>query len=694
MKAKENKISDGKTRMHNVRFYGLSPRGIKCMSFNSHSKKLALSRSDASIEIWDMNFAPFLERVIPASKNSSVEAIVWAESQNRLFSAGLTGEIVEWDLQTLQKRYSQLATGSSIWCMAINKDETQIAIGTEEGYINIFDIKNDELVYKTLFDKQEGRILCCKFDNSGNFLVTGSIDVIRIWSGKTGHAVKKMTMSRTESKKETIVWCLLVLKDFTIISGDSRGVVTIFDGKVGAQIESHQALRADCLALAINPEENLLMCTGVDPVIRIYAETIVKKDDLEISKWVKYLQRSLHDHDVNSLVIHNENIISGGVDGQIAVASYIKVKSPVTPSYGPFLRSPVSSGAKNMVLLRYTNYLELWRLGEKKKQFAYEEDERKIFALEKGPEKLLELKAVKDETITSCAISPDGSWIVYSTQNSIRMFVLDSSNEGPIKLVRIKDLNPAIVPSNNIFFSEDSNLFGLVNSINEVVLFKILSNGEFDLKQVIDTKKYIKDSINHLVLSKSGTYLALAGLCRSISVWKNQNGTFKYFTKLPKYTAQASAMAIHDSLPRIAVSFTNSKIFEYDLEEMCFTCSSHNQHVESLDSHCIRSILYDSRNPDVLVMHNDNTMFSLKKVDRRSSEDEESKRSRVSGDENGEKEEEDNVKELELIMKREYKHFIELAWAAEGELLAIGIDPVTMTEDLPPGLRIKKFGLS
>jgi U3 small nucleolar RNA-associated protein 4 len=31
-----------------------------------------------------------------------------------------------------------------------------------------------------------------------------------------------MTPGRDERKKETIVWCLAVTKDFTIISGDSR----------------------------------------------------------------------------------------------------------------------------------------------------------------------------------------------------------------------------------------------------------------------------------------------------------------------------------------------------------------------------------------------------------------------------------------------------------------------------------------
>ena len=69
---------------------------------------------------------------------------------------------------------------------------------------------------------------------------------------KTGHAIHKMTLSRNDAKKETIIWTIQVLQDFRIISGDSRGVITVWDGKLGTQIENHQALQADILALALN----------------------------------------------------------------------------------------------------------------------------------------------------------------------------------------------------------------------------------------------------------------------------------------------------------------------------------------------------------------------------------------------------------------------------------------------------------
>lgn len=73
-----------------------------------------------------------------------------------------------------------------------------------------------------------GRILCLTWDSSGNHIVTGSIDTVRIWNVNTGHAIHKMTTGRAISNRETIVWCLAVTDDFTIISGDSRFAITVY----------------------------------------------------------------------------------------------------------------------------------------------------------------------------------------------------------------------------------------------------------------------------------------------------------------------------------------------------------------------------------------------------------------------------------------------------------------------------------
>lgn len=85
-----------------------------------------------------------------------------------------------------------------------------------------------------------------------------------------------MTTGRSENNKPTIVWCLDITNDFTIITGDSRGKLTFWDGKVGSQIESYQSHKADILSVCLADNHNALYCAGVDPTIVNYQKIILK----------------------------------------------------------------------------------------------------------------------------------------------------------------------------------------------------------------------------------------------------------------------------------------------------------------------------------------------------------------------------------------------------------------------------------
>lgn len=80
-----------------------------------------------------------------------------------------------------------MVTGEAAFCLDINKSNSLIAVGTEQGYLNIFRINEDEVLFDKFFDKQEGRILCLKFNHTGDFIVTGSTDAIRIWNVQSGN---------------------------------------------------------------------------------------------------------------------------------------------------------------------------------------------------------------------------------------------------------------------------------------------------------------------------------------------------------------------------------------------------------------------------------------------------------------------------------------------------------------------------
>ena len=54
------------------------------------------------------------------------------------------------------------------------------------------------------------------------FNILGSPDTIRLWDVVTGHPLTRMSTGRTEKHRETTVWSLIILNDFTVVSGDSR----------------------------------------------------------------------------------------------------------------------------------------------------------------------------------------------------------------------------------------------------------------------------------------------------------------------------------------------------------------------------------------------------------------------------------------------------------------------------------------
>ncbi|XP_054734884.1 U3 small nucleolar RNA-associated protein 4 homolog [Anastrepha obliqua] len=713
MNGENNQV--GRTKTHNVRFYNLSPRSIQSMAYNYLFHKLAVSRNDGSIEIWDMQYLPYLEKVIPKSPGNSVEGMAW--SGERLFSAGLTGELIEWDLQLLKPRRKQFVTGNAIWCIDINTVGTELAVGTEEGYINIFQIDNDQMQYKNLFDKQEGRVLCCKFDRTGEFLVTGSLGAIRIWDVKSGHALHKMSVARAERKKEVIVWSLHVLSDFTIISGDSRGQVTVWDGKMAAQLESHQVLKADVLTVAINEEENMLMCSGIEPIIRIYAKTKIKREEIEYNCWVKYLQRNVHDNDVKALICAGDRIFSGGMDGYLGVSLMSKRVSTIA-KFGPFLKNPctVVSPISRLLLLRYTNYLEIWRLGSTDGRPQLEEPvddatnsnlkpknkstERKLLALNTAPEKLLEFKTKSEEPIVCATISPDGQWLCYSTQKHIRLFRFVPAVQGKnsTQLARIKGLPEQFVVASNLTFSSDSKRLFLVQpNTRQIHVFSVVNNGSTDLDFIesIETSKHIKDVINLLAVSECGTYLVVAGTDRTIAVWSIFQGKhFKHHLNMPRYSAITTALAIHAKEPRLVAAFSDGKIIEYDLEEMCFTCSEQEYFVENAETHCVSNVLLDSRNPNHFILHNDAYLYVLEKTAGEHGQDENAldtpnknvgkKVKRVISD--------SKVCGLRLKFKKSFEHLISLCWLSSDELVAVGVNPVTLIEQLPDVFKQKKFG--
>ncbi|RZC36716.1 cirhin, partial [Asbolus verrucosus] len=578
-------------KVHNVRFYKPKPKAVYCMALEPQENKLAISRSDASLEIWNLSNAPFIERRIASStENFSIEGLAWCET--RLFSVGLHGLLVEYDLYKLDVKSRAVVTGEAAFCLDINKNKTQIAVGTEQGYLNIFQITEDEVLFEKFLDKQEGRILCLKFDHSGEYIVSGSMDAIRIWSVKTNQALFKMIPGRSEQQKATIVWCLAVTKDFTIVSGDSRGILTIWDGKVGAQLESYQSHRADILSLCLSEDENSLYCAGIDPNILNYVRIKVKD---EAYRWVRSIQRKIHEHDVRALVLNGHKLYSSGVDGYLA-CSYHPPKTLL--KYPPILQNPCATVCtkSQYILLRYPKFIEIWSLGVS----GGERDKHTgLFAVKSEPKKLVVVQKVvktdeeeRKEGIVCATMSHDGKLILYSTRLGVRLLKFVCDEDKP-KLIPIEMLDKlGECPCVSAIFTSNHLLIIAPNS-GGLQVFGFKNDTPFLIQKI---SAEMEDTITFLTASATAHYLVAGDVKGNIFVWTLKNNQYDFHF----------------------VAYSNSSIIEFDLKKRELTKFSRSLTKNlpkqwTLRSSIIRSITFDPRVDHIIILHDDDSVIVIDK---------------------------------------------------------------------------------
>lgn len=589
------------SKVHRVRYYNPKPESINCVSYNKSSKHIAVARADASIEIWDLSYAPYLVKFIPGVENGSVEALGWVS--DRLLSTGLGGALVEWDLNKLSVKTTVLLTGYAAWCLDVNSSNSLVAVGTEQGYVNLYSVENEEIIYKKLFDKQEGRIMCCKFDKTGNILVTGSIDTIRVWNVETGHATCRMLASRRG--KETIVWSLAVLSDNIVASGDSHGRLTFWDRTLGEQIESYTTHKADILSIAVSEDEKSLYCSGVDPVIINFIKVANGANKQSSLQWVKNVQRHIHEHDVRALVLNEERLVSVGADGYLTLSSYPPKWVMRIPPMIPAPRSSVCVKNK-LLLLRYSNHIEVWKLGnyasengkvvfnnsstnqsngntENRTKAQIEQDTaiaildkanndykaKRSLKLTDNPVKLVAVQTKGNKQIKCCELSPSGEFILYSTDSAIRMLKLDTDEDQFNTSLSKLPVAGAAESCSRLAFSADSRL-AAAHCQDQLLMLQLDASAGAIAHHAIALDKYLKTtSLLHLHISDAcasgAVYMVAADTQGSIAVWAKGKRKFEHYVTLPKYKCIPSALTVDAARENLIVVYVDQKLVEYQL---------------------------------------------------------------------------------------------------------------------------------
>ncbi|CAF88516.1 unnamed protein product, partial [Tetraodon nigroviridis] len=263
----------------------------------------------------------------------------------RLFGAGLNGEITEYDLDLLRPRFSTSAYGGPVWAISSSPQKPRwrsvgprgrprprgpssplsrcllFQAGCEDGTVKMFEILDEGLRFQRNLDRQKGRVLSLSWHPGGGLIAAGMVDMIRIFDAHTGHATRRLLVERGAGalkSREVVVWSLVFLPDHTVVSGDSAGKVQFWDGHTGTLIRSHLVSKWDVLALSAT-QDGCSLVAGTSEGTVVQFQFISSNVDQDNKDWVRTRTFKNHSHDVRALVHLEGAVVSGGVDTQLVV---------------------------------------------------------------------------------------------------------------------------------------------------------------------------------------------------------------------------------------------------------------------------------------------------------------------------------------------------------------------------------------
>uniref|UniRef100_A0A8C6VXP3 UTP4 small subunit processome component n=1 Tax=Nothobranchius furzeri TaxID=105023 RepID=A0A8C6VXP3_NOTFU len=599
----------GEFKVHRIRFFNHMPSAIRVMAFNSHTERLVVARADGAVEIFNFADNYYQEKVIPGRDGKAVEALCWVG--RRLFSAGLDGEITEYDLENLRPRNSMEAYGGPIWTISSNSQGTLLAAGCEDGTVKMFEVLEDRIQFQRNLSRQKGRIISLSWHPTGSQIAAGMLDMIKIFDAETGHATHRLLvergLQRTSNSQEVVVWSVAFLSDHTIISGDSAGKVQIWDGITGTLVRTHLLTKWDVLVLAVSPDESSVIA-GTSEGTVVQFQFISSTVDQQDKQWVRTRTFKSHSHDVRALVHTDTAVVSGGVDTQLVVRPLLdKVEKNTQESAMRKIifphRNLVSCAKKaGLLLFQFSDHLELWRLGES--DGNGKPGDR--LPVKRNPEKLIQLKRKK--LSQPC----DVFRLVGSKLISLRIF----PERIPAPLVPLSRLQVSKLPKelnsvHQLSFSSDSSKLFASSILSSVI---VASVKELECKYLHTFKPpsgefHSRQPVHLLSPSEDGNWLATANTA-------DLNVSLQLHCSVPVCGSCPTAVSIHPFSCSLVSVHADQQIFEFSLKQKEFTAWSRKLQKQGMHplwlqrDAPITRVTFNPNNPTHILLH-DTSMFCI-----------------------------------------------------------------------------------
>ncbi|KAH7379793.1 WD40-repeat-containing domain protein [Cadophora sp. MPI-SDFR-AT-0126] len=498
--------------IHRCRFVPFPPSTINALAFShSHISKeqktapprLAVGRANGDIEIWNPLRGSWLqETVIHGGKDRSIDGLVWTQDpqeevngksiigKSRLFSVGYTTTVTEWDLRTGRPLRNASGNHGEIWCIAAQPPATgatsgawegqNLIAGCTDGALVLYSTKDDDLQLQRILVRpsaKKAKIISVTFQNR-HIVVAGCTDsVIRIYDIRTGTLLRSMTLGAGPKggPKEIIVWSVKVLKDGTIISGDSTGELKIWDGKtytLRQRIKSHEQ---DVLSLATSADGTAIFSGGMDRRTVTY-----KPDGKGKPRWAEVTHRRFHNHDVKAMASFEgcgmSVVVSGGPDASPIVTPLGQFGFENQRSL-PFLPQELTIGSsprRRFILSWWDREVHIWRVNKTAVPTSEDDEEKPAV---KGRKLVAKILIKGEANITSATISTDGNLLAVSTTAEIKFFQLrPRTDEDGLKVSKVTVPESFSSGARLIQFSPDGKWLSIIRPDSHVLISRITTD--------------------------------------------------------------------------------------------------------------------------------------------------------------------------------------------------------------------------
>lgn len=736
--------------IHRCQLFRPSTSAINGLAFEADLQKLAVTRADGTLQVWDTRHHFVLEQVFAPLKHRIAETVIWCKK--RLLTTGVSGFLIEWSLHHHNPVKEIKVSPSPVWCTTKSLDESILLLGTEDGAILKFEVFEDENLHLDgALARTDKRILSLALHNDSKTLVSGSINEIKIWNIESKRCLHKMRLTALNGhktkKKETstpppdvLVWSLIITKDYIIVSGDSRGVVSFWDAEKAVLIKFFQSHRSDILSVVNDEVQKSIYVAGIDPAIQKFQRLDEKRkqksleelDTIDLSatassssrigrlrrrsqnsesaaamlmtsatSFVKAARRTVHTHDVRTMTLGPDGFLfSGGVDVMLGASKYPPTDNLKLPNIHE-KNVLVSKSSRFVLFPNEHNHLELWKMANAKTSTSHFETAN----IESVPEKFVDVKLSHNRTLLSYTLAEHGDMIAYSDElkTTVLKICLELDESKPenktVSLEKISALNSGQIElpaSVNLCFTTKDSFLVMTNDREK--LFQIYDcTSSLFVKLLREISFPEKDCcVRRLIASCDPQSNLVAIFTSTDNVWIMDPEKRKVKLKLPRLSACPIDAQFHktggnDTQSLLSVLYSNGCLVEYDFENGRYTdwtraCLATPSNDDVTEKTCQSSSLFDWQEPPLgfCIDSKDPSRIFMYGTGRLML-----LRKKLSL---GDFSKLDSQKPFSITATDSFGWICKFCCLDDGQLIVVQVDETKFTKRLPARLDIKRFG--